>query len=266
MRFGRDALTMCAQLKWTFVVPQRLQSKWPPGEGEMARLIRSHDWEQTPLGVPEGWPERLRTAIEIMLESAFPTFIWWGTHRIQLYNDAAIAIHTFRHPAVFAKPARKCWAQFWNTLGMLAEQAIEEGKAALGEDLLLVTDQRHSTEGGSWFTVSATPIRAERGGVGGVFMTLIETTRRLRAETRVLASEVRAKKLFQQAPGIVLVFHGPDHILEFASDAAHRLIGERGLAGRSAREAGFDFAGPDFVMGCQWQRCCPRSAMKIGIR
>jgi PAS domain-containing protein len=213
----------------------------------MARSLRAFVWQQSPLGHPDLWPERLRGATELMLGSAFPAFIWWGPELIQLYNDAAIAICRYRHPAALGQPARSYWAHFWNTLGAVAEQAMLTGAPVLGEDLLLIDEQRASPEEGAWYTVSASPIRDDHGPIAGVFLTLIDTTRRLRAETRVRATEVRVKKVFQQAPGIVLICHGPDHLIEFTNDAANRLLGARDLPGRSGRQLALDLGGPPLL-------------------
>ena len=227
-------------------VKQNAQPRWPPGDGEMARLIRGHDWAKTSLGPAENWPARLCLAIEIMLESAFPTYVWWGPERIQLYNDAAIRVNRFNHPRVFAIPARHCWEESWDTLGVLAERAIAGGTKASGEDLPLVTDPSGTGEP-AWFTISISPLRAAEGEAAGVFITMIETTRRIRAETRLRVSEVRTHKMFQQAPGVVLVLRGPDHVFEFINDASAKLIGGRDRAGRSVRDVDLGVGNPDFV-------------------
>ena len=39
------------------------------GDGEMVRRIREHDWAATALGPIEGWPQSLRSAVNIMLHS-----------------------------------------------------------------------------------------------------------------------------------------------------------------------------------------------------
>jgi hypothetical protein len=45
------------------------------GGGEMGALTRGHDWSATPLGPPEGWPQSLRTAVRILLNTNHPMFI-----------------------------------------------------------------------------------------------------------------------------------------------------------------------------------------------
>jgi hypothetical protein len=58
----------------------------------MGECVRTYDWASTPLGPAEAWPQSLRTALSIMLNSAFPTFLAWGRDLTSFYNDAYIPI------------------------------------------------------------------------------------------------------------------------------------------------------------------------------
>jgi PAS domain S-box-containing protein len=60
----------------------------------MARRIRAHDWAATPLGAPEGWPERLRAALDLVLDLPRPACVIWGPDLRLLHNDAATALLT----------------------------------------------------------------------------------------------------------------------------------------------------------------------------
>lgn len=44
----------------------------------MGALIRAYDWPAHPLGRPEGWPQALRTAIRLMLNSGHQMCAFWG--------------------------------------------------------------------------------------------------------------------------------------------------------------------------------------------
>ena len=57
------------------------------GNSELAGLMRSHDWRDSPLGLPGSWPQSLKTAVRIMLTSRQPIWIGWGPELIYLYND-----------------------------------------------------------------------------------------------------------------------------------------------------------------------------------
>ena len=54
----------------------------------MAARFLATDWAATPLGPVEAWPQSLRAAVGICLNSRFPMFVWWGSELIYVYNDA----------------------------------------------------------------------------------------------------------------------------------------------------------------------------------
>ena len=58
------------------------------GGGEMGAYMRSLDWSKSPLGEPKDWPQPLRLAVRLMLNSGHPIYVWWGPQSICLYNDA----------------------------------------------------------------------------------------------------------------------------------------------------------------------------------
>jgi hypothetical protein len=78
-----------------------------PGDSEMARRMRAHDWSRTPVGKPETWPQNLRTALSICLTSKFPMHVWWGPELTLFYNDAYISfLGAGKHPAVLGGSGR----------------------------------------------------------------------------------------------------------------------------------------------------------------
>lgn len=61
-----------------------------------------------------------------------------------------------------------------------------------------------------------------------------------------LAESGDFRRLFQQAPGMIAVLTGPDHVFTFANDAYRRLVGDRALIGLPVREALPDIEGQGF--------------------
>ena len=53
----------------------------------MGALMRATDWSQTVFGPVADWPQSLRTAISIMLESRFAMVVAWGPEFRFFYND-----------------------------------------------------------------------------------------------------------------------------------------------------------------------------------
>jgi hypothetical protein len=62
------------------------------GGGEMGQRIRAFNWNLTPIGPPEDWPQALKTLVNLFLASKQPMFLGWGPERTWLYNDAFIPI------------------------------------------------------------------------------------------------------------------------------------------------------------------------------
>src|SRR4051794_31271419 len=81
------------------------------GRGEMAERVRAFDWARTPLGPPQQWPQSLRVAVGICLNSRFPMFVWWGPQLINIYNDSYIPMLGKRHPAALGRAAQPAWAE-----------------------------------------------------------------------------------------------------------------------------------------------------------
>ena len=70
------------------------------GGGEMGALMRSIDWAGTAVGPVDSWPQSLRTALSILLETGFPMYIAWGAEFTQFYNDGYRPIlGSTKHPA-----------------------------------------------------------------------------------------------------------------------------------------------------------------------
>jgi PAS domain S-box-containing protein len=159
-----------------------------PDGGIMGECVRIHDWAATPLGPAETWPQSLRTALSIMLSSAFPTYLAWGPELTSFYNDAYIPIMGDK-PSGLGRPFPEVWSEVWDTIGPITRQAMD-GEASYFEDLPLTLVRRGYPEA-TWFSFSYSPIRDETGGVGGILCTAHETTQRVHAEIALRRSEAR---------------------------------------------------------------------------
>ena len=84
------------------------------GGGEMGALMRAHDWSRSPLGPPEEWPDALKMAVSICLNSRFPMLLWWGPEFVMVYNDAYRRILGMtKHPASLGSRGRDTYPEIW---------------------------------------------------------------------------------------------------------------------------------------------------------
>ena len=147
----------------------RTSADFLAGGGEMGELTRAYDWSATPLGEPKTWPQSLRTAVRILLNTNHPMFIWWGPELIQFYNDAyRQTLGPERHPSALGQSGRECWAEIWDIIGPQIEQVMSGGGATWHENQL-VPVTRHGRLEQVYWTYSFSPID-EDDGVSGVLV------------------------------------------------------------------------------------------------
>jgi signal transduction histidine kinase len=155
------------------------------GPGEMAGLIRATDWSKSALGPVESWPQSLRTAVSICLDSRHPIVLWWGPERWMFYNDGyRPMLGASKHPQFLGARGRDCWAEIWDVIGPMMEQVIETGEATWAEDLFLPMVRSGYLEE-AYFTFSYSPIRDETGRASGIFNACAESTARVLGERRM---------------------------------------------------------------------------------
>jgi PAS domain S-box-containing protein len=159
-----------------------------PNGGLMGARVRSYDWATTPLGALETWPPSLRTALSIMLSSAFPTFLAWGPALTSFYNDAYLPMMADK-PEGLGAPFPEVWAEAWDVVGPITARAMK-GEASYFEDLPLTLLRKGYPEE-TWFSFSYSPVCDEEGKVRGVLCTVHETTQRVRNEVALRETQAR---------------------------------------------------------------------------
>ena len=141
----------------------------------MGERMRAHDWAGTPLGVLETWPQSLRSAVSICLNSRFPIAIYWGPDLALLYNDAWSPIPGKKHPWALGRPGREVWPEIWTEIGPLFQDVQRTGEGVWQQDQLLPM-HRHGYTEECYFNFTFSPIHGEDGRVAGIFNAVIETT------------------------------------------------------------------------------------------
>ena len=155
------------------------------GGNEMGELMRPYDWSSSPVGPVDSWPQSLRTAVSILLDSRYPMYIAWGAEFVQFYNDAYRPIlGATKHPAALGRTTRETFPEIWDFIGPMFERVMRSGEATFLEDQLLPLDRFGYVEE-CYFTFCYSAIRNETGDVAGVFVTCSENTSRVLGERRL---------------------------------------------------------------------------------
>jgi len=214
------------------------------GGGELGAMMRAHDWSGSPLGHPDTWPQALRTVVALMLNSKFPMFVAWGPELAFLYNDSYREVLGDKHPHALGRRFHAIWAEIWRDIHPLIERALA-GEASYAERMYLEMN-RHGYDEPTWFTFSYSPVRDDTGHIAGMYCACVEVTEQVLAEKYRNEEIERFRALFEQAPGIMAVLRGPEHVFELTNQSYLQLIGHRRLIGRAAREALPEVAGQGF--------------------
>ncbi len=145
--------------------------------GEMGALIRSFDWEPTPLGGIENWPVSLITTVNIILNAQFPMVLWWGDHLIQFYNNAFRPILGVdgKHPKALGQRAADCWPETWAVVRPLIDQVLNGEDSVWNENELIPINRNGKLEDVYW-TYSYSAVKIEDGSIGGILIVCMETT------------------------------------------------------------------------------------------
>ncbi len=179
--------------------PAHSMPDWLKGSGALGRLIAEHDWAQTPLGPIDNWPQSLRTAVNLMLNSQHPMWIGWGLQATFLYNEAYVQVLGYaKHPWALGRPAAEVWSEIWNICGPLAEKVFKFGQASFVDEVRLFMNRGDFFEE-TYYSFSYSPIRDESGNVGGLFCPSTEVTPKVINARRLRTlSELSASALIQK--------------------------------------------------------------------
>ncbi len=218
----------------------------------MGALMRAHDWPKTALGPVEHWPKSLRIAVRILLGSGYPMYIAWGSHFLQLYNDAYRPIlGTVKHPAALGSPTPATFPEIWELIGPMFRRVMTEGVATTVTDQLLLLDRNGYTEE-AYFTFSYSAIPSDDEEVaGGVLVTCLETTDRLLEERRLrtlrdLAAETSGLTTERQVCEVAARSLGrnlhdlPVTLMYLRDSGALRLASSSGVAGGQSYTGNLD--------------------------
>jgi len=195
------------------------------GGGEMGELTRTKDWSKTALGVPNQWPQSLKTTLSIILNSKFPMFLFWGPDLICFYNDAYRPSlgNEGKHPAILGSKAEDYWKEIWHVIKPLIDKVLEGGEATWSEDQLIPIYRNGKMEDVYW-TFSYSPVYDESTKPIGVFITCYETSEKVKTVKTLKESQKQCEEREQElramvetAPFPIGVYTGKEMHIKFAN-------------------------------------------------
>jgi hypothetical protein len=230
------------------------------GGGEMGQMIRDLDWSQTPLGPPSTWPQSLKTSVGILLSSGYPMYIAWGPRFTQIYNDAYRPIlGSTKHPQALGISTLVTFREIWDFIGPMFRDVMDTGRASNYVDQLLLLE-RHGFREECYFTFSYSALPSD-DSVGGVLVTVLETTGRVIRALRPRGNHLRQRGDAATRPGRPAVPAGVRVRGRPGEISAHRqqwhpVSGRAWRRERGANRTRAAFGGGAFGTGAQASRRC----------
>lgn len=199
-----------------------------PDRDEMAKLIKEHDWSQTSLGHHEDWPQSLKTTLSILINSKFPTVLFWGKDLICFYNDAfrpSLGIEG-KHPWSLGKKGEEMWSEIWPIIKPWLDQVLSGGESIWMENQLVPFYRNGRIEDIYW-TFCYSAVYDETNRPAGVFVTCTETTEIVLSENKLKESEKNFRNMVMQAPVGICIVKRPDNQIETVNDLFLDLVGRK---------------------------------------
>jgi hypothetical protein len=210
--------------------PTKFASTMPfiSGNGEMARLIRSRNWTSTSLGDPEDWPQSLKTTLSILINSKFPTVLFWGPDLICFYNDAfrpSLGVEG-KHPWSLGRKGEEMWEEIWPIIKPWLDQVLAGGESIWMEDQLVPFFRNGRIEDIYW-TFCYNAVFDETNRPAGVFVTCTETTNLIQSRKKLEESEMNFRNLVIQAPVGICIVKAHSLEIEIVNNLFLELVGRK---------------------------------------
>ena len=132
----------------------------------MGALIRAFDWTTTPLGPIAGWPQSLRTAVDIVLRSPVPLVMLWGRDGIMIYNDAYSVFAGGRHPQLLGSKVLEGWPEVADLNRRVMDVGLRGETLSFRDEHLVL--HRSGRPEDLWVNLDYSPLLDENGKPAGV--------------------------------------------------------------------------------------------------
>jgi PAS domain S-box-containing protein len=206
------------------------------GGGTTGQRMRNADWKFNLLGSPAQWPQSLKTALRILLNSSLPTVLFWNAEYTCFYNDAFLSgiagVEKTQFPT--DRPGHELWAESWPHIKALLDRALAE-ENIVGQHLPLPVFQNGHHVQPRW-AFNGHALHDDTGTPVGVFITCTETARQAAQNTHEMLhdSEKKFRDLVSEAPVGITVFHGTRFTVEMANEAYLSIVdkSEKELVGK----------------------------------
>ena len=193
------------------------------GGGRATELILQRDWSNHPLGEPAQWPQGLKTALSLVVNSPESMILCWGPDLHFFFNETYIPLLGPRVDWAMGARFDEVWADALEQAMPIVEDAMA-GRSKRFNDLpwKLATDRGVAD---TWWTFSYSRILAEDGGPAGLFIFTNETTQKVLADEALRQSNERLRLVVEGAKDHAIFTTDPGGVIVTWSAGAEAIFG-----------------------------------------
>jgi PAS domain S-box-containing protein len=198
-------------------------AEFPRGGGQTGALLRAFDWGKTSLGPISLWPQSLRTAVDVVLQSPVPLVMLWGPEGVMIYNDAYAVFAGGRHPGLLGSPVLEGWPEVAAFNANVMDKGLKGETLSFQDKHLVLYRNGHPED--VWMDLNYSPLLDESGKPAGVLAIVIETTRRVRAQNALQESEAHIRQLLDSATDYAIFALDLRRCVTSWNEGARRILG-----------------------------------------
>lgn len=163
-------------------------------DSEMTAIIRANDWSSTTVGEMDQWSMGLRSALGIILNSRFPTFLFWGKDMTCFYNDACLDSMGIRgkHSSILGKSRAGSLSEMWHIISPIIKNVLKSGEASWHEDQR-VPIFRSGKMVDSYWTSSYSAVCDDFEKIEGILVAMNDVTEKVEARKKKEEAEERTR-------------------------------------------------------------------------
>lgn len=219
-----------------------------PKKAKMSSFIKKFDWSATPVGPIKIWPQNLRTALNMILNSKQSMALLWGDDGRLFYNDSYAKLTDDQNAEQLGVKAMDSWISLQDSGCNIIDTCYKNSKTLSIKNANLKRHQNGVSKD-YLLRLEYSPISDENAKTAGVLVIALESCENTGtkdpqyvAHAKSYSEREKLLVMLEEAPALIALLHGPSHIVTFVNREFRKAVGDRTLTGKLLRDVLPEFA------------------------
>jgi len=151
---------------WTALIPDSAHT----------RFFKGRNWAASHLGPLAQWSSALKQSTFMVLADSRAACVYWGPHRVAIYNEAFVPLAGKTHPTLMGSTFQEGFPEIWHHIQPVFSQAEISGWASVLNEMEMFVERNGFLEE-AFFSGNFVPLRGGTGKVEGFYNSVHEVTK-----------------------------------------------------------------------------------------